>query len=67
MKSGLLRTALQIPGPEPAAIVRAPEEERRNPRLKIWTSRYGLLITQAWPILDDAIKYFVNESLIKLE
>lgn len=65
MKSGRLRTALQIPGLQPAAIVWAPEDERRKQGPEIW--RHGLFVTQAWPILDDAIKYLVCESLMKLE
>lgn len=67
MKSGLRRTALQIPGLQPAAIVWAPEAERRKQWLEIWSGRCGLFVTQAWPILDDAIKYLVCESLMKLE
>lgn len=67
VKSGLRRTALQIPGLQPAAIVWAPEAERGKQWLEIWSRRCGLSVTQAWPILDDAIKYLVCESLMKLE
>lgn len=47
IRSGLLRTALQIPGLKPTAIAWAPKEERRKQRLEIWSLRYGLFVTQA--------------------